>query len=97
MFGGGLQGLVGWWMVASGLSNNVFVAPERLVFTWQREDEAGLRSQLNNVVTVTFADHHGKTRLTLHHAVFQTVADRTDHQGGWTECLARLLSFVTPG
>ena len=27
---GGLQGLVGWWMVASGLSNNVFVAPERL-------------------------------------------------------------------
>ena len=73
------------------------VAPERLVFTWQREDEAGLRSQLNNVVTVTFADHHGKTRLTLHHAVFQTVADRTDHQGGWTECLARLLSFVTPG
>ena len=27
---GGLQGLVGWWMVASGLSERVAVAPERL-------------------------------------------------------------------
>jgi cytochrome c oxidase assembly protein subunit 15 len=28
---GGLQGLVGWWMVASGLRNLVYVAPERLM------------------------------------------------------------------
>jgi heme a synthase len=28
---GGLQGLVGWWMVASGLVNRVYVAPERLM------------------------------------------------------------------
>jgi cytochrome c oxidase assembly protein subunit 15 len=27
---GGLQGLVGWWMVASGLADRVSVAPERL-------------------------------------------------------------------
>ena len=27
---GGLQGLVGWWMVSSGLSERVSVAPERL-------------------------------------------------------------------
>ncbi|HEY2660442.1 MAG TPA: COX15/CtaA family protein [Caulobacteraceae bacterium] len=27
---GGLQGLVGWWMVASGLEKLVYVAPERL-------------------------------------------------------------------
>ncbi len=27
---GGLQGLVGWWMVASGLSGRIDVAPERL-------------------------------------------------------------------
>jgi heme a synthase len=32
MFGlGGLQGLVGWWMVSSGLSERVTVAPERLM------------------------------------------------------------------
>ena len=28
---GGLQGLVGWWMVASGLETRVSVAPERLM------------------------------------------------------------------
>lgn len=28
---GGLQGLVGWWMVQSGLANRVSVAPERLM------------------------------------------------------------------
>jgi heme a synthase len=28
---GGLQGLVGWWMVASGLEARVYVAPERLM------------------------------------------------------------------
>ncbi|HZZ66563.1 MAG TPA: COX15/CtaA family protein, partial [Phenylobacterium sp.] len=28
---GGLQGLVGWWMVASGLRDRVYVAPERLM------------------------------------------------------------------
>jgi len=28
---GGLQGLVGWWMVQSGLENRVSVAPERLM------------------------------------------------------------------
>jgi cytochrome c oxidase assembly protein subunit 15 len=27
---GGLQGAVGWWMVASGLADRVYVAPERL-------------------------------------------------------------------
>ena len=28
---GGLQGLIGWWMVSSGLSERIDVAPERLV------------------------------------------------------------------
>jgi cytochrome c oxidase assembly protein subunit 15 len=28
---GGLQGAVGWWMVASGLAERVYVAPERLM------------------------------------------------------------------
>ena len=28
---GGLQGLIGWWMVAGGLSDRVYVAPERLM------------------------------------------------------------------
>jgi uncharacterized protein YndB with AHSA1/START domain len=70
------------------------VAPERLVFTWQRQDEAGLRSGLNNLVTVTLAEEGRKTRLTLRHTSFQTAADRDDHHGGWTQCLDRLTSHV---
>ena len=70
------------------------VEPERLVFTWQRQDEAGLRSSLNNVVTVTLAAQGRKTHLTLHHAAFQTVADRDDHNSGWTQSLERLTSLL---
>lgn len=68
--------------------------PERLVFTWEREDEEGLRFQLSNLVTVTFAMQGEKTLLTLHHSPFQTVADRDDHQAGWTGCLNRLAGHV---
>lgn len=70
------------------------VEPERLVFTWQREDEEGLRVGLNNLVTVVLAEEGTKTRLTLRHAIFQTMADRDDHQNGWTQCLERLAGFV---
>jgi uncharacterized protein YndB with AHSA1/START domain len=73
------------------------VAPERLVFTWERTDEPGLRSRLNNLVTVTFAAQGNKTRLTLHHAAFQTAADREDHRGGWTERLDRLEEWAIRG
>lgn len=72
------------------------VEPERLVFTWEREDEAGLRAGLRNLVTVTLAAQGRKTHLTLHHATFQTRADRDDHRGGWTECLERLAQHVAP-
>ncbi len=70
------------------------VEPERLVFTWEREDEPGLRHGLKNLVTVTFAEEDGQTRLTLHHETFQTVADRDDHNDGWTQCLNRLISHI---
>ena len=70
------------------------VTPERLVFTWEREDEEGLRFQSKMVVTVTFAEHGGQTRLTLHQSAFQTVADRDDHNGGWTQCLDRLAQYI---
>jgi uncharacterized protein YndB with AHSA1/START domain len=67
--------------------------PERIVFTWDREDAGWPRSQ--SVVTVTLAEHEGKTKLTLHQALFASVEDRQDHQGGWTECLDRLTNYVT--
>lgn len=70
------------------------VEPERIVFTWGREDAEG-NPIPESIVTVTLAEHeNGKTMLTLHHAVFTTVEDRDAHIGGWTECLERLAQYV---
>jgi uncharacterized protein YndB with AHSA1/START domain len=64
------------------------VPPERLVFTfvWEEEGERGME----NIVTVTFADEGGKTRLTLRQAPFQSVAERGGHGEGWNSTLDRL-------
>jgi uncharacterized protein YndB with AHSA1/START domain len=75
---------------------HTIVEPEKLVFTWEREDQAGLRDKLNNLVTITLAPDGGGTLLNLHHSVFQTIADCNDHRGGWTQCLERLAEFLAP-
>ncbi|MGB7157310.1 MAG: SRPBCC domain-containing protein [Tepidisphaeraceae bacterium] len=67
--------------------------PQRLAFTWHREDAEGNLTN-ESLVTVTLAEHDGKTTLTLHQAVFKTVDDRDAHRGGWTECLERLGAYV---
>ena len=69
------------------------VAPERLVFTYVTDDlEGDLGSE--TLVTVTFADLGGKTRLTLHQAPFQAVATRDDHLRGWTGALERFAEYL---
>lgn len=75
---------------------HTIIEAERLVFTWHREDQEGLRQELNNLVTITLKSEGGKTLLNLHHSVFQTIADRDDHHFGWTECLIRLREYVAP-
>jgi uncharacterized protein YndB with AHSA1/START domain len=68
------------------------IAPERIVFTWpttMRHPEV-----TGTIVTVTLQDVGGKTRLTLRHATFQTIAQRDDHNGGWNSALDRLTEFV---
>jgi len=65
------------------------VPPERLVFTWPAGPES--------LVTVTFEDHGGKTKLTLRHGIFETVARRDDHNRGWNsslDCLAEYLKVA---
>jgi len=69
------------------------VEPERLVFTYAFEDENGNPGH-ETTVTVTFADVGGKTRLTVHQAVFESVAVRDDHIRGWGESLDRLAEYV---
>jgi uncharacterized protein YndB with AHSA1/START domain len=69
------------------------VVPERLVFTYITEYADGTVDP-ETLVTVTFADLGGRTRLTLRHVAFQTDASRISHEGGWTSCLERFANFV---
>jgi len=41
-------------------------------------------------VTVTFAEHEGKTKLTLPHSILESVEEREGTQQGWTEMFDRL-------
>jgi uncharacterized protein YndB with AHSA1/START domain len=69
------------------------VEPERLAFTYAFEDATGNRGH-ETLVTVTFDDQGGKTRVTVHQAVFESSAMCDDHVRGWGEALERLAEFV---
>lgn len=69
------------------------VEPERLVFTHAWEDEDG-KPKHETLVKVTFAEHDGKTKLTFHQAVFESVEGRDSHLEGWSECLDRLNEYL---
>lgn len=72
----------------SGVYREV-VENKKLVFThaWDRDD--GSRGH-ETVVTVTFEDAAGKTKMTFRQAYFESVEDRDGHHGGWEECFERL-------
>ena len=67
--------------------------PEKLVFTWVREDNDG-KVWLDNVVTLTFADRGKQTAFTLHQQIFESIEERDAHNGGWSTCLDKLAAFV---
>ena len=69
------------------------VEPERLVFTYASEDADGNPGH-ETLVTVTFADVGGQTKLTLHQGVFESVVARNAHEGGWTSCLERFADYL---
>ncbi len=69
------------------------VEPERLVFTFAWEDEDG-QPKHETLVTVTFAQQDGKTRLTFHQAIFESVESRDSHRSGWSECFDRLEAYL---
>lgn len=69
------------------------VEPERLVFTFAWEDAEGKPGH-QTVVTVTFAEHGTKTKLTLRQAIFETFKARDEHRSGWTSTLERLAQHL---
>jgi uncharacterized protein YndB with AHSA1/START domain len=76
-------------------------APERVVYTVAMADENGNRVEAadlgmdpdwpsETVVTVTFAEQGGKTKVTLHQTAPESVAKRTGAHPSWIEMLERL-------
>ncbi|MFZ0244567.1 SRPBCC family protein [Candidatus Binatus sp.] len=71
------------------------VPPERLVMVGSWADAQGNLTRPETTLTLTFEEHDGKTKLTLHQAIFESVTARDAHQGGWTtslDCLAEYLA-----
>jgi len=66
------------------------VPPSRIVlsFTWEEEDAT------DTLITVTFEEVTGGTRLTFHQVPFPTRESRDSHAEGWGECMDRLLAYV---
>lgn len=60
-------------------------------FRWTEEDGP------DTLVTATFEDRDGKTRLTFTQTPFETVESRDSHTEGWGECLDRLTTYILEG
>lgn len=68
------------------------VPDQRIAFTHAWE-EGGKRGH-ETVVSITFEDLGGKTRLTLRQAEFDSAESRDGHGGGWAECLDKLAEHL---
>jgi uncharacterized protein YndB with AHSA1/START domain len=70
------------------------VEPERLVMAGCWADAEGNPTGPETLVTVTFEEHNGKTKLTLRQVGFESVTSRDLHRGGWTSSLERLAEYL---
>jgi uncharacterized protein YndB with AHSA1/START domain len=69
-------------------------APERLVFTFAREDATSVLGH-QTLAIVMFVETAGQTELTLRHSFFETVAARDEHNAGWSSCLDRFAEYLS--
>jgi len=74
------------------------VEPERLVFSSSALDKNG-KPLFEVLTTVTFSEHGGKTKLTLHASVGKATAEAAPHLAGmdqgWNQSLDRLAQEVS--
>jgi uncharacterized protein YndB with AHSA1/START domain len=68
------------------------VEPERLVFTYAWVDAKGKPGH-ETLVTVTFAEQKGKTVLTFHQGVFESITSRDEHGEGWSSAFELLAEY----
>jgi uncharacterized protein YndB with AHSA1/START domain len=69
--------------------------PERLVMAGSWADAQGNPTSPETLLTITFEEYEGKTRLTLHQALFESSTARDGHRGGWNSSLDRLAEYLT--
>lgn len=69
------------------------MAPERLVFTHAWLDARGAPGP-ETLVTVTLAERNGRTEMTFHQGIFDSVASRDGHEQGWTSCFELLVELL---
>lgn len=81
--------------------------PERIVYTMAIADQNGNVTEpaaaghdpqwpAETTVTLTFEEHAGKTRLTLHQTVSESLAKRTGAHPSWLNMLDRLAEQLSP-
>ena len=62
------------------------VEPEKIVFTFAWDDEP------ETLITVTIRPEGNGSKLTFRHEPFATKEARDSHEGGWGECLDKLVA-----
>ncbi|HEY6421177.1 MAG TPA: SRPBCC domain-containing protein [Candidatus Binataceae bacterium] len=70
------------------------VEPSRIVMSGAWVDADGKPTRPATVTTVTFAEHNGKTKLTLHNGIFESVSARDAHRSGWSASIERLAEYL---
>jgi uncharacterized protein YndB with AHSA1/START domain len=88
------DGVLRTFDLCQGGVNREVVEPERLVYTFKWEDNPGLSSNVETVVTVTFEENGGKTTMNFRQAFFVTSGDRDGHVRGWNSCFDKLQDYL---
>ncbi len=80
-----------WWR---GVCQEI-VEPTRLVWTCILHDAEGNLVSAETTLTITLDEiADGKTRLTLHQAIFDSDANVQSHRSGWSDSLSRLAEYL---
>ena len=70
------------------------VEPERLVYTFKWDQNPGLSSNVETVITITLKEDDGKTTMDFRQAFFATAGDRDGHMRGWNSSFDKLQDYL---
>ena len=84
------EGDIHWW---HGVVREI-VEPERIVWTCSINNTDGTSISAETLLTVSLEEYAGKTRLTLHQAIFESIAVRDAHSNGWSDAFGRLAEHL---